>query len=208
MMNVETPLDLSKLPPAEAHRMVADRLGAEGHKTFFEHRGRQECIRQAMAKPLPGASGDAFTAGDMKVNGRKIYPVVPTHFRVLQAVESPLLKLLAGAVEKAGESASMEIEESAEWEICYIFTAPPRELRKQLKEQGMASIKASAQTLCDGEKPWTAAEINATVLAAVAQLNEHVKTTVAFEAEAEATSNSSFFQMLRENNSKPPASEK
>ena len=166
---------------------------------------RQAAIPVAMCKPLPGAAGDAFTKGTMRVNGRVIYHVVPVHFRALQAVDSPLLKLYARANSTDGK-AHEEFGESAEWEICYIFTTPPKQLRKMLEDGGAEAIKKAAEETIDGE--WTGAEINVTVLGAVAQIHEHAKTTVAFEAEAEATSNSSFFQELRQKVSMPAESEK
>ena len=196
--------ELAAENPTAAYDLVFKEVEARGgFKAFHAHRARQSCIEAAQRTPLPGPAGDAFTTGAMTVNGRRVYQVVPTHFRCLQAVESPLLKLYEQAA--GSGAAKKDFSESAEWEVCYIFTTPPRELRKLLESKGAVALKEAAEELVADK--WTGAEINTTVLAAVAQIAEHHKTTVSFEAEAESCG-TTFFQELRNQSLKQAESEK
>ena len=91
---------------------AVDRRG--GHKPLIEFRARQSCIRQAMAKPLPGAAGDAFLKGAVSVGHFTIYEVMPisSAMRVLilenasmsaledLAVKEGMLTLRMGALNK------------------------------------------------------------------------------------------------------------
>lgn len=158
----------------------------------------QAMIKEAQAKPLPGPSGDAFAQGVIKAAGKIVRRVVPVHFAVLQALNSPLLKMMErAAIEKQSES---EFNDEQQIQVCHVFTANPRELRIKLRNEGVESIKKDADLAC-GE--WSAAEINAVMLAVIEQLKRHVETTVRFAAEMEASGDVTFFQDSSPSQSKP-----
>lgn len=195
-------LELSRSNPAEAHKLVARALGEKGHRSFFEHRGRQACIQKAMAKPLPGALGNAFLKSDIKVGSRMIRPVVPAHFAVLQALDSPLLKLIAEATSsKSAELKNPSQEEK--WEICHVFTAEPKTLFKELKSKGVDFIREQAQDAVG--MTWEAAEVELAMPAIMEQLKRHIETTVRFAAEMEAKNEVSFFREQKPEALKPTA---
>lgn len=193
--------ELSERDPAEAHRLVAQAIGVRGHEPFFQHLHRQECIRRAMAKPLPGASGAAFTTGAIKVAGKVVNRVVPTHFAALQALQSPLLAMMENAT--ATTKAEVDFDDEQQWQICFVFTSDARELRKMLKSEGIDAIKVEAEKACSD---WSAAEINFVMLAVIEQLKRHVETTVKFAAEMEEKGDISFFLQPSQNPSTLPAS--
>lgn len=195
--------DASPEEKKNAHRMVTEMLGTRVQENFSRFRTRQSCIRKAMEKPLPGNAGDAFLAGRMTVNERTIYEVVPTHVKILQALDSPLLKMAGEAEASEEKKASADFTEEQQCEICFIFTEPPRILRMLFKEKGIEWIRNSAhETWMD--KP--AAEITMTVTAAIVQYARHIRTTVEFAQEMEASGDKSFFRELAERHSKPKAS--
>jgi hypothetical protein len=184
------------MAPADAHRLVADRLGVDGHKPFFEFRGRQECIRQAMAKPLPGAAGDAFLRGSVKIEDYVIHEVMPIHLKCLQLVNSPLLDLVTSAVaadvvdEKNGEqkktvtkTASREFEFSDEWQLCYIFTENPETLYDTPKSELAKLIETSAKAEF---RAINSALVNGICSAIVKQFERHISTTVKYATEVDA----------------------
>jgi hypothetical protein len=203
MISVQELVKLGKEDPKAAHRLVANAIGERGHQAFYRFRGRQECIRRALQKPLPGAAGDAFTVGTMHVNGKAIYEVRPTHIRILQALDSPLLKMAKEAEESKDKKAAADFTESQQWEICFLFTERPKSLRILFDEQGIAGFRRAAGEAWE-EK--SAAEINMTVTAAIVQYARHIRTTVEFAQEMEASGDKSFFQEIAEKVSKPAAS--
>jgi hypothetical protein len=192
-MDTNDIIELSKRDPKEAHRMVANLAGDRGHTPFFAYKGRQDCIRKAMQKPLPGAAGDAMLAQTLTVDGAKIYEVVPTHIKCLQALDSPLLKMGEMAVESAEKKANWDFTEEQQWEICYLFTTEPKKLRQYLKDLGAEFLRKSAEENWDGKE---AALIQMTVTGAIVQYARHVQTTVKFASEMEAGGAKSFFQEL------------
>jgi hypothetical protein len=81
----------------EAQRIAFSAIGEEGRRRFFEFRGRQSCIARAQSKPLPGESRGAFLNSDIKVGDKLIHRIVPRHFIILEAIDSPLLKMMEQA---------------------------------------------------------------------------------------------------------------
>jgi hypothetical protein len=194
MIDAKHILELSKQNPKDAHALVARAIGERGHRAFFEFKGRQSCIEKAQAKPLPGASANVFIKGATTVGDVVVREVVPIHIACLQAVDSPLLKLVQNAANQTGEKANENFSEEAQWEICYIFTQNPKELRKILKDGGADAIKKLAEETIDCN--WTAAKINSVILAVIEQFHRHIQTTVKFAAEVEGQGDKSFFQAL------------
>lgn len=180
--------------PKAVHEFVSRNV--VNRAVFIEHKKRQSCIGQALSRPLPGASADAFINGALKVNGRNIYEVVPTHIKCLQAVDSPLLKMGQEAAASADKKSDADFEENEQWELCYIFTQEPKQLRKNLKELGVGFIKKEAEKLVD-EGGWNAAEISTTVMACIAQYVRHFQATLKFSQEMEASGDVSFFRELK-----------
>ena len=201
MLDTKDIIEIGKRDPKEAHRLVAQAVGDRGHKAFFEFKGRQSCIRQAQSKPLPGAAESAFTKGAIKAAGKTVNRVVPTHFAVLQALNSPLLAMIENAT--AEKKASVDFDDEQQWEICYVFTTDAKALRKTLKADGIDAVKKLAEATCGD---WSAAELNFVMLAVIEQLKRHVETTVKFAADMEASGDVSFFLEQKGSQSKLPDS--
>jgi hypothetical protein len=157
---------------------------------WFEFKGRQNFIAQAQSKPLPGAAGKAFTSGAIKVGGRVINRVVPAHFAILQALDSPLLKMIESATTK--NKVDVDFKANEQWEVCYVFTNDAETTYEILETEGVKAIKSEAKKGV-GMK-WEAAEVNLAMLAVIEQIKRHIQTTVKMAAEMEASGDVSFFQ--------------
>lgn len=192
-------MKLIELDQDSIRKISIGALTENSKRRFFEFKGRQSCADKAKSKPLPGASAGAFLHGEIKVSDRLVRRVVPIHFTVLQALESPLLKMIENAMTK--KSAEVDYSEEQQWEICHVFTAEPRELRRTLKEKGISEIKVQSLIL----ENWSAAQINMTMLAILEQVKRHIETTVKFAGEMEKEGNISFFQEAATDSSKSKA---
>lgn len=175
-------------------------IGESGRRAFFEFKGRQSCIKAAQAKPLPGASANAIIKGATKVAEEVVREVLPIHIACLQAVDSPLLKLVNNAIESAEKKSNVDFSESAQWELCYIFTQEPRALRTLLKEEGVSALQSKSEAKCS---EWNAAKCNTVILAIIEQFHRHVQTTVRFSNEVEGQVDARFFQALQGQLPKP-----
>jgi hypothetical protein len=185
-------VDLAQTDPKAAYDLVfeaVDRRG--GHKALLNHRSRQSCVREAMAVPLPGASENIFK-GPIKVGSRLVLPVVPIHFAVLQALESPLLQLISEATSNKKAELKNPTQEQ-KWEICHVFTADAKQLFRQLKTQGAGFIREQSAEVVGME--WESAEIELAMPAIMEQLQRHIETTIRFATEMEASKQVRFFQM-------------
>jgi hypothetical protein len=156
-------------------------LRAVNLNVLKDHHARQSCIRQAMAKPLPGAAGDAFLRGAVTVDAYTIYEVMPIHLKCLQLVNSPMLDLVTSAVQD-GATAKREFECDDEFQLCYIFTENPEVLydtpKSKLEELIQTSAKAKFRTA-------NSALVNGICSAIVKQFERHIATTVRFASEVE-----------------------
>lgn len=198
-MNIVSEVDqIAKSQGLEAaYRIAEQAVGRAGYERFLLHKGRQSCIKKAMSKPLPGASGDTFIKGNTTVGDVTVREVLPIHIACLQAVESPLLTLVNNAIQSEEKKAAIDFNEQQQFEICYLFTTEPKQLRKTLKESGAESIKKlSDETVCD----WTAAKINMVILAVVEQFHRHIQTSAKFAAQVEAQGDEHFFRALSQKN--------
>jgi hypothetical protein len=195
-------LELADQDPQAAHRLIAETIDKRGgHRPLFEYRNRQGCIRQAMSKPLPGAS-DAILKDSIQVGSRQIRPVVPVHFAVLQGLDSPLLKLIADATENK-KAALVNPTQEQKWEICHVFTEDPKTLFKAFKSKGADFIREQSADAVG--MIWQAAEIELAMPAIMEQLKRHIETTVKFAAEMEAKGDVSFFREEKSEALKPAA---
>ena len=184
----------------EAQRMAWDAIPESGRTAFLKFRSNQSCIAKAQSKPLPGAAADAFISKEMRINGRKIFRVFPSHVKALQALDSPLLKM--GETATKEKTASGDFNETQQLELCYVFTSEPKELRLKLEKFGVEKLKSEAAEF-DGV--WDAAEIQATCIAAISQYAKHIQTNV--KLIQEAAEGDRFFQDVLEKLSKQPASD-
>ena len=150
---------------------------------------KQKSIASAQTRPLPGPAERAFTNGDIKAGDCLVKRVVPIHFAALQAVKSPILKMIESAT--TGVESKMDWSEEDQWNACYIFTVEPRQLRGEMKLDGIDSIKGKAAALVEN---WSAAQVNVVILAILEQIKRHVETTVRFAAEMEGEGNLTFFR--------------
>lgn len=185
-------VELSQTDPKAAYNLVfeaVDRRG--GHRVLLNHRSRQSCVREAMAVPLPGAS-ENILKGSIKVGNREILPVVPVHFAVLQALESPLLQLISDATTNKKAELKNPTQEQ-KWEICHVFTANAKQLFKDLKSKGVSFIREQSAEVVGME--WESAEIELAMPAIMEQLQRHIEVTIRFAAEMEASKQVRFFQM-------------
>lgn len=162
---------------------------------FFEFKGRQSCAKAAMARPLPGAAGLAFTKGAIKAGGKTVASVVPAHFAVLQALESPLLKMIENAMTQ--KSVNVDFKPKEQWEICYVFTADIEATYELLESDGVAAIRKVAKKAVG--MTWDASSLNLVMLAVLEQVKRHAETLVRFAADMEATKEISFFLARPEN---------
>ncbi len=111
-MQLNDLLQMGRKDPKAAHSLVSEMVGKRGgFDAFFKFKGRQECVKKAMAKPLPGESADAFLRGAINVGDKHVYEIVPTHMLVLQAIESPILKAFEEATSKSDKTATGEMND-------------------------------------------------------------------------------------------------
>ena len=168
-------------------------LGAVNIDRYAEWRGRQACIEKAQSKPLPGASGKAFASGPVRAAGKIVNRVVPSHFAVLQSLDSPLLSMIENAMGKKSVDVSFKPHE--QWQICYVFTEDAEEVYTLLETEGAKAVAQAAKKAVG--MGWEASAVNLVMLAVLEQIKRHVETTVKFAAEMEAQGDVSFFQELK-----------
>jgi hypothetical protein len=192
--------DLTKMPPEEAHRLVANVLGEKGHQTWVAAMENQKKQQQAMAVPLPGEAGDAFLKGAIQVGGHFVNEVFPVHPKALQAVNSPLLKIMGGGGADSSGKQTLEVEPSEEREICFIFTCDPERLEDTPKNKLADFIKAGAK-----EKFGRAnsATISAIVNAVFLQWLRHRNTQLELNSATEQQVEKKIFQVLTDALSQP-----
>lgn len=155
---------------------------------------KRECAEKANSVPLPGASADAFIRGATRVGDVIVREVEPVHIACLQAVDSPILKMVSQATESKEKSSNADFGIKDQWYICHIFTANPDDLLDILDCGGTEKIKEVSKAAIN--KQWNAAKINMVMLAVIEQFHRHIQTTVKFAAQVEGQVESSFFQAL------------
>jgi len=209
LINGQNFYDISLTDPAAAHKLVFEAIEARGGLEVLRRRNaRQSCIKEAMAKPLPGAAGDAFLRGSVEVGEElkfQVHGVFPITHLALQAIESPLLKLVGNAASKPGEKAGMEFTLEDEWRVCFIFTEHPASLFCVWKKDNAAL----AGYILDGAQAKfetvPSEDVNAICTAVLAQYHRFVQATIRRRAQLRGQVENSFFLALEPEPSKPMA---
>ena len=179
-------------------------VGTINRAKLFEFRGRQACAAKAHGRPLPGASGHAFTSGPIKAGGLTVARVTPAHWAVLQSLESPLIGMVESVKEAetgadGTKKTSMQWAQKDQWNACYIFTQDIEALYCIMEEKGGKEIAKMARREF-GMNPDVAASVNVIMAAILEQMKRHVETMVHFAAELEGSKEISFFQEQPESN--------
>lgn len=165
-------------------------LRAINTKRYQEWQAEQEAIAAAQIKPLPGTSLKAFTTGAIKAGGRYVSRVVPAHFAVLQALDSPLIKMIENATTKKDKE--VEFKPSQQWEVCYVFTEDAEKVYTLLENEGVKAVRSAAKR--DVGLKWEAAAVNMVLMAVLEQVKRHIQTTVKMVGEMEQEGEVTFFQ--------------
>ena len=183
--------ELAEENPTAAYDLVFKAVEARGgFKAFHAHRERQSCISAAMAKPLPGAAGDAFTRGPVNAAGRKVNKVTPCIWNLLQAVESPIIKMFQQAA-KSGE-AKADWSEAQKWDACYIFTEDVRRMDALLESSGPEAVRKEAREKVKFD--WEQSEIDVVMTGVMEQIRRHTNTLVKHVTEAKEGGEITFFE--------------
>jgi len=153
-------------------------------------REEQDMIAQAQCRPLPGPAGKAFTTGNIKAGSKTVYRVVPAHFAILQALDSPLLKMIESATTK--KQVETDFKPLEQWEVCYTFTEDVESVYGLLEKDGVKAIRSAAKKAV-GLK-WDAASVNLVLMAVLEQVKRHIQTTVKLATEMKDEGEVSFFQ--------------
>lgn len=146
--------------------------------------------KRALADPMPGPLGEAFTSKTIEVGGKQVYKVVPRYFLALKAIKSPLIEMMQDIVSSGKVDTELKDEEA--WEICWIFTHSPAEVREKLSK-GVAALKEASQVEIGDAEDYP---VNLVIIAVMEQLKRHLATAVKYTAEAQERGDVSFFQDL------------
>lgn len=177
-------------------------IGAVNRELFDKFHGRQSCIKVARSKPLPGASGAAFTCGPIKAGGKTISRVSPAHLAVLQAIDSPLLKMVEQVTaKKADEDGKKSVSENwkpkDQWAACYVFTEDIEVIYDMLENEGAPAIMKAARKSF-GMNPEVGASVTVIMLSIMEQMARHIRTMVGYAAETHESGQISFLVELPE----------
>jgi hypothetical protein len=192
--------EIGKVDLKEAQRMAWDAIPKSGRNNYLLYRGRQKCIEMAQSKALPGESRGAFLNNTIKVADKIVHRIVPRHFVILTALDSPMLKMMEQVT--AENKSEAEWTAQQEWEVCYIFTHEPKEVFQIFKAKGADEIKRLAE---DEVGDWDAAVVRFVTVAVLEQLKRHVETKVKIATELEKTGDISFFRERPAQAEKPSA---
>ncbi len=188
-INGQNVCELASENPSAAYDLVFKEVSARGgFQAFHAHRARQSCIGAAMAKPLPGAAGDAYTRGPVNAAGRKVNKVTCAIWALLQAVESPIITMFQQAA-KSGE-AKADWSEPQKWDACWIFTESPMRLYNLLESDGPKAVQAECRSHV---MEWEQSEIDVVMTGVMEQIRRHSNTLVKHLTEAKEGGEISFF---------------
>ena len=160
-------------------------------------RQKNECDQRARSKPLPGSAGKAFTSGPINAGGKVVNRVVPAHFALLQALESPILKMIESAAADKEKKSEVDFKPREEWELCYVFTEDVEASYELLESKGVAELRKAIKKAA---MSWEGVATNLIMMAVVEQIKRHVETTVRFAAEMEKDGQVTFFREQPETN--------
>lgn len=158
----------------------------------FKH--RQNCAQAAASKPLPGESRGAFLNGAIKVADKSVHRIVPSDFVVLEALNSPLLKMMEQSTQSEEKRSELEFKTEQEWEICYVFTTDAKSVYRFLKDKGVEELRKVAH---ESVMDWDAEIVRFVTLAVIEQLKRHVETKVKLATDLQKEGEISFFQVQK-----------
>jgi len=179
---------LSQAAPTISYEESLRVVNMDGWRDF---KRKQSCAQKAMSKPLPGESRGAFLNGAINICGKSVHRIVPSDFIVLEALKSPILKMMEQATQSGEKKSEMEWTAQEEFEICYIFTTDPKEVYRTLKSKGVDEIKRLAE---ETVLEWDAEIPRFVTLAVIEQLKRHVETKVKIATEIQKEGEISFFR--------------
>ena len=159
-------------------------------KPYWDFRRKQDCIGRAMARPLPGAAGTAFTRGQLQAGEKVISRVSPAIWTLLQAVESPILQMFEEAI-ATGES-KFEWKEEQKWDACWIFTEDVRRLSSLMDLKGGKAVSDEARAAVRFD--WDESQIEIVMAAILEQVFRHAETKVKYLKEAAERGDVRFFR--------------
>lgn len=171
---------------------VIDRATALAHVNvglLARHQCRLGKLSQAWATPLPGPLAKAFLQDTIPVAGKIVYKLVPKYMEVLQALDSPLLKMIQHVIERSKDQ-TLEFKPQEAWDLCWVMTHPSSEVWKLLQSGGTAAIH-EASSVEVGET-WEASATSLVMLAVMEQVKRHIDTAVTYGIEAEKGNQLSF----------------
>jgi len=181
--------ELAAENPVAAYDLVFKAVEARGgFKAFHAHKARQSCIKAAMAKPLPGAAGDAYTKGPVHAAGKTVNKVTCATWALLQALESPIITMFQQAA-KTGE-AKADWAEQQKWDACWIFTQSAPRLYILLEEKGAEAVRSECRI---NVMQWDQAEIDVIMAGIMEQVRRHSNTLVKHLTDAQEGGEISFF---------------
>lgn len=173
-----------ELPPKWADQIVPRDIAlATVNRTLLGRwQDRRKCARHARAKPLPGPAGDAFLRGSLQVGPHSVSKVMAVHQAALQALNSPVLKLVELAADQPGaqKEAKWDFAQQEIWDACYVFTQSPETIFDLFEAGRLAEIQKLARR--EVGLTWAAAEVNLVFLTVLEQFSRHAATTVEFVA--------------------------
>ena len=182
--------EAAKGGPSEALKFVESRIPPAQQEEWDKFYNRQHCIVRAAAKPLPGASGDAFISGPIRIADKVVKRITPCIWLLLQAVNSPILKMFEDAI-STGKS-NFDWKPPQMWDACWIFTEDSERLETLMESSGPAAISAEAKQVVG--KTWEESQIEPIMGAIIEQVFRHAQTKVRYIKEATERGDVRFFR--------------
>ena len=174
----------------EALKFIESTTTREERNEWHKFDTRQGAIVKAMAKPLPGAAGDAFISGPINIAGKAVKKITPAIWMLLQAINSPILRMFEEAVSSG--ASRVDWTEPQKWDACWIFTEDTRRLESLMESQGASAVSKEAKDVVSHD--WEEAQIDLVMAAIVEQILRHAQTKVRYVKEASEKGDVRFFR--------------
>jgi hypothetical protein len=194
-MNGPTPIKI--IPTKRYTREEA--LGAVNWGLYGKFRARQDCVRRALAQPLPGPAKGAFLNRAIQVGDKSIHRITPYLWKVIVALDSPMVKLLeqTGKPDKDGKTTiACDWEPEQTWDLCFVFSMSPDALESAFESQSIEQFKKTARRLVGHD--WDAHEIDLVFAAIMEQFARHIETKVKVFNDLKDKGDISFFREPKE----------
>lgn len=121
----------------------------------------------AKVSPLPGPLTEAWLPATLQAAGFVLRPVVASDWAVLSKIRSPLITELA-ALGKPDQLADVSYSDDQIWELLFIWTRPPREVRAAIALGPQGWREAVFESTAD-RLPASVVADKAKILSAVAE---------------------------------------